>query len=458
MAVLMTAGLLAVTMTACSADETGSTDASTATAAAPVPVDWPTFGFDQANARFNPDERVVTADSAATLAEAWTIQAGTGMSSTPAVVDGVAHFADWDGIIHAVDAESGAEIWTSEVNSTVMSSVTIVDEAAYVADNGNVYRLDKATGEQQWAAVTSDHPLAITPSSPIVVGDHVLQAVASGELMADLEDYSFSGFLASFDTETGEEQWRVMFTPDDETGGAGVGVWSTPSVDVDRGVAYIGTGNTYEPPASTLSDSIVAVDIATGAILWSKQFTYPDVWSTGNLGGVDGDVGAGPNLWEADGRALVGAGDKRGMYHALDRETGEVVWETKLTEGSVLGGVIGTSAHGDGHLYVASNVGNAENNDPTGASQIFSLDDTTGEIAWSVEIEGAVYAPCRPCPAWCSWAAPPGSCTPSTPPPAASCGRTRLPTRWAGAQPWSTGPSTGATVSPCSVRARVLVR
>jgi polyvinyl alcohol dehydrogenase (cytochrome) len=221
----------------------------------------------------------------------------------------------------------------------------------------------------------------------------VLQGTASGELMIGVDDYRFKGSVAAFDAETGEERWRLWLTQDDETSGAGVGVWSTPSIDEELGLGFVGAGNTYEPPASPLSDSIIAFDLETGEIAWSTQFTLGDVWSMGNTGGVDGDVGAGPNLWEVDGRKLVGGGDKRGEYHALDRETGEIVWETKMTEGSVLGGVIGTSAYADGHLFVASNHGNADNNAPLSTSSVLSLDAATGDVEWETELDGAIFAP-----------------------------------------------------------------
>ena len=375
-------------------DPGGATTATTdGTAAAAADAAWPWFGPDLALSRYAASESVLTAESAGDLAEQWHLELGTGMSSTPAVVDGVVVFGDWDGVVHAVEAGSGQEVWATELGGQVMSSPTVDGDAVYVATNGDLHRLDRATGEVVWEAETSDHPIAISPGSPAVVDGLVLQGTASGELMIDVEDYSFRGSLAAFDAETGEEAWRVWFTEGDETSGAGVGIWSTTSVDPERGLAFIGTGNTYEPPAAPLSDSIVAVELATGEVAWSTQFTYPDVWSTGYGGGVDGDVGAGPNLWEADGRALVGAGDKRGVFHALDRDTGEVVWETEMTEGSLLGGVIGTSAVGDGTIYVASNVGNPENNAPTSTAEVLALDAADGEVRWRTEIDGAVYAP-----------------------------------------------------------------
>jgi polyvinyl alcohol dehydrogenase (cytochrome) len=170
-------------------------------------------------------------------------------------------------------------------------------------------------------------------------------------------------------------------------------VWSTPAVDTERQVLYVGTGNSYEEPTAPMADSIVAIDYTTGEVVWSTQFTNPDVWSAGDPSGKDADVGASPNLWTSGDRAMVGAGDKAGVYHALDRETGEVIWETTLTPGSVFGGGIGSGAFVDGTLIVTSNVGNPENNAPTNASKVFALDPADGAVIWEVELDEPIFAP-----------------------------------------------------------------
>ena len=125
-----------------------------------------------------------------------------------------------------------------------------------------------------------------------------------------------------------------------------------------------------------------------------EQFTSPDVFSAGNPTGKDADVGASPNLWTSKGRALVGAGDKAGVYHALDRDTGEVVWETTLTPGSFFGGEIGSGALVDDKIVVVSNVGDPATNAPTNVAKVFALDPGSGEILWEAEdFQGKIFAP-----------------------------------------------------------------
>jgi polyvinyl alcohol dehydrogenase (cytochrome) len=165
-------------------------------------------------------------------------------------------------------------------------------------------------------------------------------------------------------------------------------------VDVDRGLLYVGTGNTSSEPTAPLADALVALDLQSGVVKWSKQFTAQDVFPKGNPTGKDVDVGASPNLWRSDGRDLVGVGDKGGVYYALDRDTGEVVWKTSLTPGSAFGGVIGSAAFVDGKLVMSSNVGDAKTNAPTNVSKVFALDPATGTIEWTSQpFDGKVFAP-----------------------------------------------------------------
>jgi polyvinyl alcohol dehydrogenase (cytochrome) len=389
---------------ACSSDDDAApTEAdSSATTTEPggtVEVDsggaeWTQYSHDLANSGLNPDESTVTAESVGSLTERWSIDDVVGVTSTPTVVDGVAYFGDWIGNVHAVDAATGEEIWTTTVGGSVIGSIAVGEGGLFASSGVRVFRLNTETGEVEWEATVNDHAFAMISASPVVADGLVFQGVASGEVTVPKEEYTFRGSIGAYDAATGEEVWRFYTTPGDETGGAGVGIWSTPAVDVDRGVLYVGTGNNYAEPAGDFADSIVAIDYRTGERAWSTQFTFPDVWSAGNPRDKDADVGAGPNLWSVGDQDLVGAADKAGVYHALDRDSGEVVWETELEPGSVFGGVQAAAALVDGTIVVACNIGNPENNSPTNAATVFALDATDGEILWETPVaDSMVFAP-----------------------------------------------------------------
>jgi len=358
------------------------------------PASWPAYGHDHDQTRTNTAERSITAASVAGLTRVWDIGDLVGVTGTPVVESGTAYFADWKGVVHAVDAETGAVRWTSEVGGTIVGACALDEDGVYVGTGADVHRLDRATGERDWTVRTDDHPQAQISASPIVVDGLVLQGTASFENMVAKDEYAFRGSIAAFDTATGEQRWQFRTTPADDQAGAGAGIWSTPAIDTDRGLLYVGTGQGLAPPTPPLADSILAIDHRTGELAWSTQFTYPDVFSAGHPGGKDADVGASPNLWRADGRDLVGAGDKGGTFHALDRDTGEVVWETELTPGSAFGGQIGSAAYVDGVLVATSNVGDPDTNAPTDRTRVFGLDPATGEERWSSpELEGKIFAP-----------------------------------------------------------------
>jgi polyvinyl alcohol dehydrogenase (cytochrome) len=66
----------------------------------------------------------------------------------------------------------------------------------------------------------------------------------------------------------------------DTFGPSGAGVWSAPTVDAARGVLYITTGDNYSYPATATSDAVMALDLKTGRIVWSRQTTPNDVYNS----------------------------------------------------------------------------------------------------------------------------------------------------------------------------------
>ena len=391
--------LVAVAVTvgvASGADAAGASGPSGGSAApAGTSTDWPVYAHDLSNTRFNGKERKITAQSVHGLTTSWSKTGITGVSGTPAVVDGTAYFGDWNGVVWAVKAATGEEVWHTPVpGGFIVGAPAVAGKAVYIGNGHTLYRLDRATGAVVWSASTNESPIAQINASPVVVDQLVVQATAGIQDAVPDPTNSFRGSIGAYDTETGREVWRFYATPADATAGAGVGIWSTPAVDRKRGVLYVGSGNTSSEPTAPLADALIAIDYRTGKLEWAKQFTARDVFPKGNPTGKDVDVGASPNLWSAKGREFVGAGDKGGVYHALDRRTGHVVWEKSLTPGSFFGGVIGSAAYVDGKLVMSSNIGDPKTNAPGNASMVFALDPATGKIKWTAEqFTGKIFAP-----------------------------------------------------------------
>jgi hypothetical protein len=198
-------------------------------------------------------------------------------------------------------------------------------------------------------------------------------------------------------------------------GYTGVGVWgSSPAIDYGRNTVYCTTGNNYELPQSVITcinngggkacmdptnyvDSIVAINIDTGAVRWATNFNGVDYWNTKLCPKHDScgpnykdfDFGQGPMLFTVNGVDAVGAGQKGGLVHAVNRDNGQPIWTTRTGEGTAGGGMLHGSTVDDKHIYVGdtNNWGEPKTLKDGSVCAGFqgywsALDKNTGAIVW----------------------------------------------------------------------------
>ena len=242
--------------------------------------------------------------------------------------------------------------------------------------------VDKDTGALVWQKVLDDDPSSLVAASPAVDQGVLYVGVSSQEEGAALTDpnhvYRFRGSVVALDPTTGTIAWKtpmiddaVYFNTDGTRSGyAGAAVWSgTPTIDRRRKQLYVTTGNNYAvsaslpdggalPPGDRL-ESIVALDMTTGTVRWSQRMTAGDVWTFEMFGNADYDFGCGANLFQATisdaVHDIVGAGQKSGVYWAVDADTGSVLWHTVVGPGGHLGGIHWGTATDGQRIYVGVN-------------------------------------------------------------------------------------------------------
>jgi polyvinyl alcohol dehydrogenase (cytochrome) len=297
----------------------------------------------------------------------------------------------------ALDADTGEVQWNREdIGGT--SSPTYARGVLYVnTSEPELYALDARTGRERWRVPTDEQEYSAGFSSPVVAGNAVVVGMSSVEEVAVESNARYRGGAVAFDRRTGDELWRY-FTADPPYNG--VGVWSTPSYDSDLRTVYITTGNNYTEAAGPTSDSIIALDVATGQPRWTRQVTTGDVFTVPNPVSEDSDLGTNPILFDAtvDGRErkLLGAGQKSGTFWVLDRESGEIVWQREVSGGGPLvGGVFNNGAYDGRSIIVAGNNGPGRRRPPEGAprSVLMAMDPATGRVKWQRELPGFVWAP-----------------------------------------------------------------
>jgi polyvinyl alcohol dehydrogenase (cytochrome) len=328
----------------------------------------------------------------------------------------------WGGKVYSLDASSGCVHWFFDAGAGVRSALSLAQvgtrHVAFFGDMAaNVFALDAITGQLIWRAKVDDFHVARVSGSPTFHDGRLYVPVASGEegaaAVPTYECCRFRGSVVALDAATGKQMWKTFMVEEPKPtqknaagaqlwGPSGVPVWATPAVDPQRGVLYVTTGNNYSDPTSTLSDAFVALDLASGRILWSRQMTtsdaytaacrLPDKTNCAGSNGPDLDFGASPILVTlAGGRRLLVAGQKSGVVHALDPDArGEILWQTRIGRGGTMGGVQWGSATDGTNIYVAlSDIGRimlaystSTDADPKQGGGMFALRLADGERVW----------------------------------------------------------------------------
>ena len=368
-------------------------------------ADWPVYGHDLANTRDAGTEGPAASQVGA-LKRAWSFTSPTGdFTGTPVVADGVVVAGDHGGHVYALDAVRGRVLWSKDVGHPVNGSAAIDPAApggatAYVpvAEPGrpHLVALGLRDGAARWDRLLTDQANASVYGSPAVWRG----TVYIGTSGPNNDDTHARGSVVAIDQASGAIRWQTYTVP---PGADGAAVWSTPAIDPATGQLYVGTGNNYHEPATGTEDAILALDASTGAISGAYQATSGDTFAADNPAGPDYDFGASPNLFTApDGRALVGEGQKSGVYWALDRATMKPVWKASAGPGGPVGGILGSTAFDGTHVYGADSLdgsvvaltraGNAAWTSRDGGGAHFAATSVAHGVVYTVDPSGTLVA------------------------------------------------------------------
>ena len=408
---------------------------------------WNGWGVDHFNTRFQSAEAAgLSVEQVPDLKVKWVF--GLPMDfrvSQPTVVGGRVFIGSLQGRMYALDAKTGCLHWSVKT-ATGVRATPVVDNlpatsppryVVYVGDAAaNVYALDARTGKELWKVDVDDHPLARITGTPKTHGNRLYVATTSLEEVAagdsTYECCTFRGKVMALNRFNGKLVWQAYTIPEPPVpvrkntigvqlwGPSGATVWSSPALDPERNRLYVTTGDNYSDPASLTSDAVMAFDLRTGAVVWSKQFTAGDAWN------VACEIGDGTNCPEArgpdldfasspivrilpDGRRVVLAGQKSGVMHAIDPDRdGAILWQHRVGKGGLLGGIQWGSAADTEQVYVAlsdvvrKTVENADGSwtrvlDGSVGGGMFALDIESGKRKWHVPAVGCGDRPqCSP--------------------------------------------------------------
>ena len=382
---------------------------------------WNGWGADVANSRFATAQVARMAPEEAPrlkLKWAFGFPGASSGGTQPVLFAGRLYVGDAEGDLFALDAETGCIHWTIEAGAGIRSAVTIGQSAGRLAaffgdQSANVYAVDAESGKPLWKVKVDDYSRAAITGAPQLWKDRLYVPVSSRE-ESQVGDpkypcCAFRGSVVALDAATGKQIWKTYTIAEEAkptqknsagmqiVGPSGAAVWNAPTLDVKRNTLYVGTGNNYSPPATALSDSIVAMDMTTGKIKWVRQETKEDVWNAScrrpdrepavcpDADAPDFDFGSSPVLAELPGgRQILVAGNKSGVIWALDPDhQGKTIWEQQVGKGTSGGGVLWGIAidHDRQRVYVPNGYFDPKERDASGGMAAIGLGD--GHAIWS---------------------------------------------------------------------------
>jgi PQQ-dependent dehydrogenase (methanol/ethanol family) len=325
-------------------------------------VNWTQTNGGYSNLRYYPGDQINNSN-VKNLRPAFIFQTEIkeSMEVAPVVVNGVMYITTSYNHVYALDAATGKQFWhykhkmgpvTTYCCGPNNRGVAVYGDIVYMGTlDAKLVALDSKTGKLLWAKEIADPELGYSETmAPVVVDGKVLIGTNGGE-------YGIRGFVKAYDGRNGDLLWTFYTIPEKghegtwavndatgrnmlrdidkekktlaEKGGdfyktLGGGVWMTPAVDMKTRTVYFVVGNPspdlygdIRPGDNLYTDSIVAIDLDSGAYKAHFQYIAHDVW--------DLDAVSPPILTQAKGKDgkvqdVVIHGGKTGHIYVHDRK------------------------------------------------------------------------------------------------------------------------------------------
>jgi membrane-bound PQQ-dependent dehydrogenase (glucose/quinate/shikimate family) len=337
--------------------------------------EWTSYSGDVGGTRYSPLKQI-NRQNVKNLQRAWTYHTGevdrggnatdrhhiAPFESTPLAIDGVLYLSAPSNRVIALDAEKGQEIWQFDPQAGRSGQREFFQHRGVAywqnkkADDrrilfgtfdGRLIALDAKTGKpcrdfgkngvvdlRTGAADAYPGAEYSVTSPPAIYQDLVI----TGAAVPEYPSKGPSGMVRAFDVRSGKLVWTFHTVPQPgEVGHAsweqdawkdrtGANVWSLMSVDSERGLIFLPIGSaSYDfygadrKGLDLFSNSLVALEAATGKLVWYYQMVHHDIW--------DYDMPAQPTLITVrrDGREIpaVAQVTKMGFVFIFDRLTGK---------------------------------------------------------------------------------------------------------------------------------------
>ena len=262
------------------------------------------------------------------------------LEATPLVDDGFMYISDHWGAVYKIDVRSGTAgriVWKMDPGQEKLDrnrgvalwGNLVISVTSYDA---RVVATDKETGKVVWDKNLRDQPDVELTAAPLALKDSIIIGASGG-------DRGVRDWIASLDAKTGELQWKKFAVPapgepGSETWKDKVNAWQsgggafyvTGSYDPATNTTYWGSGNpvpgydsAYRPGDNLYTNSLLAIDAATGKFNWHFQYTpndNRDYDETGTHILIDTSI-------NGENRKIVSHAGRNGFNYSFDRLNGQ---------------------------------------------------------------------------------------------------------------------------------------
>lgn len=300
---------------------------------------WPAHNYDLSNSRATASSSI-NASNVTKLHKIWSFKIpGSGafgnFATTPIVQNGVVYAQDLNSNVYAIDQATGKLKWEHKFNSPSIgpNGVALGYGHVYGATEKFVFALNPANGAVLWQRTIAPTVHVGIDMAPQLYDNKVLVSTVPGSGVKHFYEAGAVGIVWALDAGTGKPVWKFDTFPPTKKGKiSGGGLWYPPAVGAD-GTVYLGVANpglwpnspknpngAQRPGANLYTDSLVALDGATGKVKWHRQVIAHDV--------RDYDLMIAPVLYTtpAGEQIVIGAG-KMGRVYAWDAKTGKALWQ-----------------------------------------------------------------------------------------------------------------------------------
>jgi len=306
-AVLLASILCAQGSRGTTAEEDGSAAPTKAACPAPAPAfadplsapHWNGWGGEPSQHRFQPaDMAQLAAADVPRLKLKWAfgIPGASRAYAQPTIMGGRIFFGSQGEKVYSLDASTGCTYWEIDAGASVRAAIVIGESEtgwrAYFGDaHAYVHAVDAVTGKELWTRHIDEHVAARITGAPLLAGTTLFVAVSSSEEFRAMDPHypccTFRGSVVALDAATGKVLWKSYTI-------------------------------TQEPEPRAKSSAGVQLSGPSGAAIWSAP-TYDAVKSMIYV--ATGDNYSDPPTATSD--AVL----------AFNAASGELVWSRQMTAG-----------------------------------------------------------------------------------------------------------------------------